>query len=419
MHIAFLFADTQEEWNTSRWRCHILSNSINAQHEKTPEAFPHTARMVQMASALDFNDPGVQSTLGPADLIMFQRNIIFPPVYDAMDYWRALGKIVVSDLDDHYPNIPASNPAFKYWIANTHDMDPDPIEALKIGMREHCDALITPSDVIAKDWEPYVQTYVWPNYAPLQIYKPLKQKQLGAADTVFSYEVKDDIPELVRKPRPDSEGKIVIGWGGSISHVDSFVYSNVIDALIRLMQENKNVLFKFCGHERRLDYLWKRLPEKQFIRQLGVGHEDWPQVIASFDIGIAPLDLRPCEDNLGGHNPGYSYDERRSSLKLVEYLCAGVPWVATDAAPYRDLGYRGKLVENNADAWYEALKARVESLPHFREEAARNRRWALKKLTIESRVEELMKLYTLIGEQAQVTREARLPDTIYVQEEAA
>ncbi|MHA2063200.1 MAG: hypothetical protein ACXABY_02345, partial [Candidatus Thorarchaeota archaeon] len=109
IHVIYLYADLQSEWNCSHWRCHLLSNAINYQHHKDPEHFPHTAQMLQLTSAVALHHPQVQKTMGFADIIVFQRNVLWPEVWNMMDYWRALGKIVLVDLDDHYPEIPPSN----------------------------------------------------------------------------------------------------------------------------------------------------------------------------------------------------------------------------------------------------------------------------------------------------------------------
>ncbi|MBU0598852.1 hypothetical protein KKF61_07770, partial [Patescibacteria group bacterium] len=281
---------------------------------------------------------------------------------------------------------------------------PHPVESLRIGLG-HADGLVSPSQVILDDWRDVVPGYIWPNYPPQEAYENLVHRSAGAPDAIFSYDMTDpEKPLVVLTERKGSENDIVIGWGGSISHVDSFYYSGVVDGLIKLMEENPRVVFKFCGNEDRLDFLFREFPKDRFVRQPGVSADHWPQVVASFDIGIAPMDMRVVEDNTGAGNDGYSYDERRSALKLVEYVCAGVPFVATDCAPYKELGRFGKLTENGADNWYKALKSRVDGLDHFREEAAKNRKWAMKRLTQEANAEKLIQLYIRIGEETQAKR---------------
>jgi glycosyltransferase involved in cell wall biosynthesis len=416
LHIVYLYADSAEEWNCSEWRCHLLANAINAKHEANPRGFPHTANLYSLRTSLAIHHPSVQSKIGVADIIVFQRDVIAPEVSDALEYWRAIGKTVVVDLDDHYPGIPPSNPAHPFWIANAFGLEPPPVERMIEGLK-HADALIAPSHVILKDWAHILPGYYWPNYPAMALYQDAEPKPLGAPDMVVDYDPASTEKPLLRvRPRKDTDGKVCIGWGGSISHMDSFLYSNVVPAIRRVLTDRPNVFFKFCGGETRLDWLLKEIPEGQFMRHGGVMAAHWPLVLSTFDIGIAPLDMRPTETFNGGDNPGKSYDERRSWLKLVEYICAGVPFVATNGAPYHDLGGYGKLVENTEQAWYEALISRVDCLAHFKTEARERRLWALKHMTIEANAERLIDLYSRIQADQQTRRlNARLPETIYVE----
>jgi hypothetical protein len=319
------------------------------------------------------------------------------------------------DLDDHYPGIPPSNPAHPFWIANAFGLEPNPVDRMIEGLK-HADALIAPSHVILKDWGHILPGYYWPNYPAIALYENADPKPLGAPDMVIDYEENTEKPVMRARPRKDTEGKVCIGWGGSISHVDGFMYSGVLPALKRVLKDRPQTFFKFCGSETRLNWLLKEFPEGQFMRHGGVMAEHWPLVVSTFDIGIAPLDMRPTETFNGGDNPGKSYDERRSWLKLVEYLCGGVPFVATDGAPYAELGRFGKLVENTEQAWYEALISRVDGLVHFKVEAREKRKWALSHLTMEANADRLIDLYSRIQAEQQSRRQnARLPETIYVE----
>ena len=348
------------------------------------------------------------------DIIVYQRNMIDRDVFRSMDYWRALGRIVLVDIDDHYPGLPPSNPAHNYWIKNVHNINPIPIEMMRIGLSKS-DGLVAPSKILLKDWEHVVHGYYWPNYPTINDYEGLDQKPIGHSDYILSYkEPVADEDNLVVRERENSEGQIVIGWGGSISHVDSFIYSGVLGALKRIMEENENVVFKFCGSEQRLDFLLKELPVKQMVKQASVRPDDWPLVISTFDIGIAPLDMRPCESKTGHEHGVYSYDERRSWLKAVEYLCAGVPWVATKSETYKDMEPHGKCIENGEENWYNALKARVDSLDYFKREAWKKRTWALNRLTIENNVGRLIEFYRKVIVDASLRRGARLPDVHYL-----
>lgn len=138
--------------------------------------------------------------------------------------------------------------------------------------------------------------------------------------------------------------------------------------------------------------------------------------MSTFDIGIAPLDPRPTSTFTEAPDREVSYDERRSGLKLVEYVCCGVPFVASDGAPYHELGRFGKLVEDTEEAWYRALAERIQGLAHFKADAQARKPWAMKRLTIEANAERLVELYARIQAEQQSRRaNARLPETVYVE----
>ena len=208
--------------------------------------------------------------------------------------------------------------------------------------------------------------------------------------------------------------------GGSISHVDSWVYSGICEALDRVFQDPKygNVRLKFCGHEQRINYILDRWGDK-VVRQHGVKPEHWPYVVASFDVGLAPLDMRPVPSNTwkdgevkweGGE---YSYDERRSWLKGVEYLCAGVPWLGTKCATYIDLERHGVLVENGEENWYRALTDMINNIGARKVLANDKRKWALKKYTMEGNVNEYAAVYERIANMKRAKAGTILPNVLW------
>jgi glycosyltransferase involved in cell wall biosynthesis len=374
-----------------------------------------------MPTALAWDNPTVQKALGMADVLCFQRNVIVPEVYAAMDYWRALGKAVVVDLDDHYPGLPPSNPAFQYWIRNMGDNPVAPIEALAEGMR-HADALTSPSKVICADWAHIIPGYWIPNWTRRAWYEKVAHKPVDAPDISYTYKpIPPDKPEryeLTGTVRDGSAGEIIIGWGGSISHVDSWIYSGAIEALDRIFEKYPQARLKFCGHESRLDYIFKRW-EGRIIRQDGVKPEDWPHVVATFDIGIAPLDTRPLDPPWREGAPIVGYDERRSWLKAVEYLSAGVPWVASKSETYNDLNHMGTLVNNTPDAWFTALDNKIKYLEREKEQALSRQAWAMRKVTFEANANVYGDIFgRIIADKITRGNKARLPGITYIDEVA-
>ena len=410
LHIMHLYADSPSEWNCSQWRALTPADALNGEHEAGRT--PHSAKLFYLPTALAWNDPQTQKLLGAADVLVFQRNVLVPEVWAAMDYWRALGKAIVVDLDDHYPDLPPSNPAHQYWIINRHGIEPEPVAALAEGLR-HADALTSPSKVILADWAHVVRGYHLPNWTRRAWYAPLIQKPAGAPDVMFGYNEQDGQATLTGKTRDGSEGELIIGWGGSISHVDSWAYSGVIEALDRIFEKWPQARLKFCGHEQRLDYLFARWGADRIIRQGGVQPEHWPYVLATFDVGIAPLDTRPLDPPWREGAPVASYDERRSWLKGVEYLSAGVPWVGSDSLTYADLRRWGSLVENTPDAWFAALDRKLTHLVAEKTLAWERRRWAMRKVTFEPNANAYGDTFGRILAEKQTKHGARLPGVRY------
>src|SRR3990167_4318887 len=347
------------------------------------------------------------------DVLIFQRNVITPEVVDAMGYWKAIGKTVCVDIDDMYSQLPPSNPAHAFWTRNAPGLNPEPVTALTEAMR-HADAFTAPSKVLCEDWSHVIRAYHVPNYTRRAWYAGLAQKPVGAADMLFGYEGTPDAPKFVTTPRPDSDGLVYLGWGGSISHVDSWVYSQIVPALDRLFEKHAHVRLKFCGHETRLDELvFNRWPGR-VVKQTGVKPEHWPMVVSSFDIGLAPLDTRPLDPPWRPGAPIASYDERRSWLKGIEYLSAGVPWGARDSAPHTDLRRWGSLVANTADAWFATLDDMVTRLEHHKRVAWDRRRWALKHVTMEANANSYGDIFGRIIAERGAAQGARLPGVRYV-----
>lgn len=331
-----------------------------------------------------------------------------------MDYWRALGKCITIDIDDAYSSLPPSNPAHAYWIRNRGDMAINPVEGLEEGMR-HADALTAPSRVLLADWKHVVSGYYIPNYTRRAWYEPVKTRPANAPDLRFGYRKLDESNiQFYGEARPETEKHIMLGWGGSISHVDSWIESGICEALDNIFTDNPNVYLKFCGHEARLNYIFDRWGDR-VVRQDGVKPEHWPHVVGSFDIGLAPLDTRPLDPPWRETAPVAAYDERRSWLKGIEYLSAGVPWIGSKSATYNDLARWGTLVDNTPGAWQVALQSKIKHLAHAKAEAQDRRRWAMKRVTMEGNVDSYCETYgRIIADKMTRNKAARIPGVAYV-----
>jgi glycosyltransferase involved in cell wall biosynthesis len=326
MKVIYVYADSSLEWNCSEWRCAVPERAINRAGRNNAE----------MLSIADFgeNTPAAQALCESADVIVVQRNL-FGPVLSAIQHWKARDKVVIADFDDAYNLMPPDNVSYPFWsqgILNSPDgkpkrMDPLPLTQFKWGLRL-VHAGTVPSKRLADDWQSFTEMHYLPNFIDLKYYENITyQKHEG----------------------------VIIGWGGSLSHLQSFSGSGVMTALKRVCRARPQVKVMICGSDRRIvEHL--SLPHDRIIYRPWVPYNEWAQVLANFDIGIAPL--------YG------SYDERRSWIKVLEYMVMKIPWVASEGPAYQDLRAYGWLVKNTPSSWERVLLDIVDHLGDYKNEAS-------------------------------------------------
>lgn len=325
MHITYVYSDTENEWNSSEWRCAVPARAIN-------ESGQHQAFMVGIRDFVR-NTLAAESACSASDVIVVQRSFV-EPVMSRIRLWRERGKTVIGDFDDAFDLIPRDNSGYKYWnrgmvLQRQPDgknrlikIDPHPLEQFKKGLAE-LDAVTVSSELLADDWREYTSAiHHVPNFIQLERYKNVQSTGRG-------------------------NGEIVIGWGGSASHLGSFQNSKIFPALQAICKSYPQVRIMICGNDPELLRRFP-IPSGKLIHQPFVDVDQWPGILANFDIGLAPL-----------HG---AYDDRRSWIKVLEYLVMSIPWVATESPPYAMFDGYGSLVKNTSTAWLDALSAAIEEI---------------------------------------------------------
>jgi hypothetical protein len=352
MKIVYVFADGPEEWNCSEWRCAVPARALSASGR-------HTGSMLSLNEFAQ-RTPNAEALCAEAEVIVVQRNF-FGPVLTAMLHWKARDKTVVADFDDAYDRMPSTNAAFAFWgqgqlrqpDGRSARMDPHPLTQFKWGLRL-AHAATTPSRRLCADWQNLTPTYLLPNYIDLDKYSA-----------------------AARQPHDG----VWIGWGGSLSHVQSFHGSGVLHALKKVCRARPHVRVILHGNDRRL-FEQLPIPAAQKEQHAWVPYAHWPQHLAQFDIGLAPL-----------HGP---YDERRSWIKPLEYMALGIPWIASDGPAYADLRPLGTLVKNTPAAWERALLEHVDYLADYRARAAREPLAFAQAQSVNANVEAVVGVYEQI-----------------------
>jgi glycosyltransferase involved in cell wall biosynthesis len=269
-----------------------------------------------------------------------------------IQYWRSLGKAVVVDFDDRYRLIHPTNAAAPFWLHGEvevtlgegvkykKELDDHPIEQFKKGIRL-CTAGITPSVVLSDSWKDFAPMFVVRNYLDSAAYHSV--------------------------PKQDNSPNMLLGYGGSLSHLESFRDSGIHEALKRILQERDNVYLLIIGDENITNNL--PVPRHKVMHMPYVAWWQWQKTLKRYDIGLAPL--------------AGDYDDGRSNLKVAEYLMAGIPFVASKSPVYEEFfdadsghfvqhGHDKHDYDDRAEDWYSSTIDIIDNIEYYREKASMN-----------------------------------------------
>jgi len=237
------------------------------------------------------------------DVVLFERNI----TPERVDKLRAAGaKRIIVTFDDHYGLLPPYMASREYWKQNYKGF----LRAL--GM---VDEVVVPNVRLVNYFSAYARkiTYL-PNYLD---------------------------PE--RWPEPATHREKIIGWGGSLGHVESWRNNNLQIAVRTFLKDHSDWRFRCFGPALPAEWM-KR--SSQIEHSTWVPFDEWPSRVNDFMIGLAPL--------------SGEYDSYRSNLKLLEYQRLAIPWVASFDTPYsRPMRLSGGHLTRNS--WLDELYALAAS----------------------------------------------------------
>jgi hypothetical protein len=245
VNVLYVYADSVNDWNSSEWRCAIPARAIN-------RLGGHAAGLL---SILDFksNSDAARKTCAEADVIVVQRDLS-APTQSAIEHWQRAGKAVIADFDDAFNFLEPSNDingAYSYWILGRVrrtgadgkpawvKINPPPLAQFKKGLRM-VDAATVSSRLLADDWRDYAPIHYLPNYIEARRY------------------------DVARSAPHDG---IILGWGGSATHLASFAESNILAALESVCRDRRDVRVMICGNDPRILQAL-RIPPAQKIAAL-------------------------------------------------------------------------------------------------------------------------------------------------------
>lgn len=255
-----------------------------------------------------------------ADVIVLQR-ITHQYMARAVELYRKRGVAVVIDIDDDLTAIDPRNPA-SVPLSDKHNWN-----NLKTAAK-HASLVTVSSTALMTRYGAHGRTRYLPNYLP---------------DHYFGID------------RIDSP---VVGWPASLhSHPgDPAAVGGALNRLDTEVQLLGRTKLDVAAYRRAFNL--RRDP--QLIKP--VDPEDWPKLVASLGVGIAPL-------------ADTKFNAAKSWLKPMELAACGVPWVGSPRAEYvkfRDQTGVGWLAKNPAQ-WYRHLNELVRHEQLRVEESAKGR----------------------------------------------
>ena len=268
---------------------------------------------MQVAGFVEFRHLG--NVGGPAELCVVQR-VVSLDMTPAVRRLRRPGTKLVYDVDDNLFAVDQRN-SDAFALYNR----PETLDGLRTAARL-CDLITvtTPELATVMEHECGVPTAVLPNCI---------------SDPMFD----------VERQRWD---RVRIGWAGGAGHDTDM--ATIVTPMRRFLDRHPEVDLHFIGHDYR-----------RMMKRERVYYSTWQQPIErywaalDFDIGIAPLARN-------------TFNQSKSGLKCAEYSALGIPCVATDAPPYRNViidGVTGFLI-TRPDQWVSRL-AELTADPELRE----------------------------------------------------
>ena len=258
-------------------------------------------------------------------VIIFYRCPWTDNVGKAISLAKSLNKKTLFDIDDLVIDTKYTDLVpYIQTISSSQKMLYDQGVALMRKTLEHCQGVITSTDVLAKELKKYVsEVFVNRNVASDEMFK------------LSEYNLKI-------KPKKKNNKQIIIGYfSGSITHIDDV--EMIIPALIKILNEFKNVKVLFVG-EIELNNKLKNF-SSQILKRHFVKWNKLPRLMSKVDINIAPI-----KENI--------FNEAKSENKWIEAALLKVPTVASNIGSFKKIIKNGKtgLLCNTIEDWYNSFK---------------------------------------------------------------
>jgi Flp pilus assembly protein TadD len=255
----------------------------------------------------------VDTVVADADLrdcetFVFARPQLNRALMEGMARVKRAGKRLIVDLDDDFHQLPDDHPGYDHvGPGNT-----ERLRALEDALAL-ADVLVTATPALAERCRRFAKRVeVIPN-------------GWSRANTLWE------------KPAP-RRATFNVGWAGTPTHRADLALIKF--DVLRFMRDFPRAQL-VIGGDPGVWEMFAQLPEERRLFLPLVPFDDYPYLLAHFDVLLAPL-----RDN--------AFNQAKSDIKLVEAGVRRIPWVASPRAAYCEWGAGGLLAEKPGE-WYTAL----------------------------------------------------------------
>ncbi|MDT8897641.1 tetratricopeptide repeat protein [Thermanaerothrix sp. 4228-RoL] len=247
-----------------------------------------------------------------ADVVIFLRPHIRRESMQALAECVRKGKTIIVDIDDDFHNIPVHHPGYYHCGPG----NPNILRALELAIGAAAVLVVSTPTLAERYGHLAHRVQVIPN---------------GWDDENPNWE----------QPAPPHTG-INVGWAGTATHREDILL--VRNELLHFLRSYPEVKL-FIGGDPQIFELFKPLPERQKVFLPFRLPNEYPLMLANFDILLAPL-------------ANNRFNQAKSDIKLVEAGARRLPWVASPLPAYQTWGVGGIFAETPS-SWGDALSTLV------------------------------------------------------------
>jgi len=327
--VTYIHSKGRTDWHRVQTRCRNLANAIR-------RTGINQANLLDLESFV-CNHQAARTLCASSDLLIVHR-YMFGPVLHAVQFWMARDKKVLVDIDEAVHLLPPASLAYDFWHKGmpfdgcgvdpgAGVISPSPIEQLRMGMR--LASGVTVSSVrLADDWSEAGNVLYIPDYVNTDQYLTVKQQHTE---------------------------EIWLGLNAEAMNSACLEQTGLKLALEAVCAKRKNVRIMLVGFSAQQARELNIAVEQKMLYPAALV-EEWPQLLAQIDLGLAPADRE--------------YGARMSWLRAIEFMLMKIPWVGSDLPLHRDLARFGWMVQNSPGAWERVLLEVIDHLDAYRTEAA-------------------------------------------------